>query len=424
MKSRKVIVSILAAILVLALVFGFIASIVPTMVVPAYAKSSAEIEQELQALQAQKAAANEKLNGLKSQADANMSEIEKMVAEKDKIDQEIALLYEQIDLINQEIAAYNALIAEKQAELDAAMKRLAELQEQNKERIRAMEKNGKLSYWSVIFKANSFSDLLDRLKMVEEIAAADKERINQITAAAQEVSVAKEALETEKAKLEVVKQELHNKEAELQVKREEADKILNELIATGDEYLLLIEQAESERDAINKEIMNKEDEYEDALDREKPQPTTPPSNNNGGGNNNNGGGGGNSSSGWRIPMSYIAVTSRYGPRNTGIPGASTWHHGVDLAASTGTPIYATRSGVVTTSGWVGSGGNSVYIDHQDGYKSCYMHMTHDVVYVGQYVEQGQLIGYCGSTGVSSGPHLHFGIYYNGNSVNPANYIPI
>ena len=417
MKNRKLIVSILAAILVLALVFGFIASIVPAMVVPAYAKSSSEIQAEINELKQQKAEANEKLNGLQAELDANMSEIEAMVAQKNLIDQEIALLYEQVELINLEISAYNELIADKQAELDAAKARLAELQVQNKERIRAMEKNGKLSYWSVIFKANNFSDLLDRLKMVEEIAAADKERINQITAAAKEVSEAKEALEIEKAQLEAVKEELKVKEVELQAKRNEADALLNDLIAKGDEYLLLVEAAEIERDEIAKEIANKQDEYEDAWDAEHPRPVTPPSSS-----------GGStppaSSGGWMVPINYVAVTSRYGPRNTGIPGASTWHHGVDLAAGTGTPIYATRSGVVSSAGWYGSGGNCVYIDHGDGFKSAYMHMTHDVVSAGQYVQQGQVIGYCGSTGVSSGPHLHFGIYYNGSSVNPANYIPI
>ena len=97
---------------------------------------------------------------------------------------------------------------------------------------------------------------------------------------------------------------------------------------------------------------------------------------------------------------------------------------MDLAAPTGTPIYASRSGTVTTASYGSSSGYYVQIDHGDGYRSIYMHMTHYDVYAGQYVRQGQVIGYCGSTGVSTGPHLHFGISLNGSYVNPANYIPI
>jgi murein DD-endopeptidase MepM/ murein hydrolase activator NlpD len=95
---------------------------------------------------------------------------------------------------------------------------------------------------------------------------------------------------------------------------------------------------------------------------------------------------------------------------------------VDLAAPEGTPIYASRSGTVTSASYNGSSGYYVQIDHGDGYRSIYMHMTDYVVYGGQYVRQGEVIGYCGPTGVSTGPHLHFAITYNGNYVNPAQYI--
>lgn len=101
------------------------------------------------------------------------------------------------------------------------------------------------------------------------------------------------------------------------------------------------------------------------------------------------------------------------------------HYGVDLSAPEGTPIYATRSGYISWTGYEeGGAGNYVQINHGDGYKSIYMHMTHYIVEQGQYVEAGQVIGYCGSTGGSTGPHLHFGISYNGEYVNPVGYINI
>ena len=99
------------------------------------------------------------------------------------------------------------------------------------------------------------------------------------------------------------------------------------------------------------------------------------------------------------------------------------HQGVDLAGPAGTPIVATRAGYVTTAAYqAGGAGNYVSLNHGDGYGSIYMHMTHYIVSRGQYVEQGQVIGYMGTTGGSTGVHLHFGIFYNGTYVNPCNYV--
>jgi murein DD-endopeptidase MepM/ murein hydrolase activator NlpD len=116
------------------------------------------------------------------------------------------------------------------------------------------------------------------------------------------------------------------------------------------------------------------------------------------------------------------VSSPFGPRPAPTAGASTNHQGVDLSAPQGTPIYASRTGIVTTATYGKSAGYYVSINHGDGFSSIYMHMTHFVVSAGQAVSAGQVIGYVGSTGVSTGPHLHFGISYNGVYVNPANYV--
>jgi len=97
---------------------------------------------------------------------------------------------------------------------------------------------------------------------------------------------------------------------------------------------------------------------------------------------------------------------------------------VDLDAPMYTPIYASRSGKVYYRGWWGTGGNTIMINHQDGYISRYLHMDSFAVKNGEWVAAGQIIGYCGDTGGSTGPHLHFEIQYNGSYVNPAEYINI
>ena len=128
---------------------------------------------------------------------------------------------------------------------------------------------------------------------------------------------------------------------------------------------------------------------------------------------------------WLLPITYDYFSSPFGYRIHPIYGDWRFHYGVDLSAPTGTPIIATRAGVVTTAAYEhGGAGYYVNINHMDGFATRYMHMTHFIVSEGQKVQAGQVIGYCGSTGGSTGPHLHFGVYKDGVAVNPALYINI
>ena len=115
-------------------------------------------------------------------------------------------------------------------------------------------------------------------------------------------------------------------------------------------------------------------------------------------------------------------TDSYGYRTHPLTGKYSWHNGVDFGAAAGTAILATKSGTVTTASYSAAWGYYVVINHGDGYSSLYAHQPSCSVSVGDYVTQGQTIGYVGSTGWSTGPHLHFTIYYNGADVNPFNYI--
>lgn len=425
MNKRKKWVSITAGILAAIMLLSMILSLIPTKV---SAASSSEIKKQIAELKSQKKELESQMKDVQSQTKENESEIAQMVSEKDKIDQEIFLLYEQIDNIDQQLAAYALLIADKQDELDEAQAHLDELNAKNKERIRAMEEDGDVTYWSVLFKASNFSDLLDRLSMIDEIAAADRKRLKEMNEAAEEVAAAQVSLESEKDELEVVKGEMDAAQAVLDEKRAEADALLADLVKKGYELDDLYAQMEEEEAEFQREIAQKEKEYNEAKRQEWIQymstyvtqaPDTQPSS---GGGTSSSGGGYVSSSGWLIPCAYRMVTSPFGPRNTGIAGASTYHEGVDLGAPEGTPIYASRTGVVTAATYGSKAGYYVSINHGDGYSSIYMHMTRYVVSAGQAVSAGQLIGYVGSTGVSSGPHLHFGISYNGTYVNPANYV--
>ena len=405
-----------------ALAFALAAVILLTQVggmIPpkADAATRGELESQLATLEADKEKIDDKIAELESQLSDNLSEMEAIVAQKNIIDQEIFMLYEQMENINQQIAAYGTLIADKQEELDDAQARLEELNEKNKERIRAMEEDGTLSYWSVLFKANSFSDLLDRLNMVEEIAASDQRRLKEMSDVAQEVAAAKAELEEGKAAMEANKKELEASQETLEGKRADADKLLADLVATGAEYEAYLAEQEKEKEKITNKIDDVEEDI-NYLDWLATSVATQP--------NYSGGTGGAPSniSGitWLKPCSYSRVSSPYGWRIHPVYGDWRFHSGIDLSASSGTPIYATRSGVVSVATYSSSAGYYVTINHQDGFESKYLHMTHYIVGVGEYVTAGQVIGYVGSTGTSTGPHLHFTICYNGSSVNPSDYL--
>ena len=459
MKNRKKLVSILAGIMAAIMVLSMLFSLIPA----AHAASSSEIQKQINALKEKKKELGQRRNELEAEIKANDDEIVQMVAQKNVVDQEIGILYAEIANINQQISAYNLLIADKQDELDAAEARYDDLSLKNKERVRTMEEEGELSYWAVLFKANSFSDLLDRLNMVEEIAAADQRRLDELRQAADAVEQAKMVLQLEKDELENTRVELANAEAELEAKRQEATDIIQALIAKGADFEKLLIEAEDEADALNQNITDLEKEYKEAKASEEeaywaaywatyvppttpptepptqattssnnatekpgedetkpestkpeeekteptdpPAPTTPPA-----------------SEGWIRPCSYVYVSSPFGQRESPTAGASTYHQGIDLAAPEGTPIRAVRSGTVTAARYGSSGGYQVVINHGDGYSSAYLHMTHYIVGAGQKVTQGQVIGYVGSTGISTGNHLHLEILYNGKRVNPAAYI--
>ena len=437
MKNRKRMVSILAGLMAFIMLLSLMLSLLPTRV---NAASSSEIRKQINQLKKEKEEIKDKIAEVQEQYEQNEDEIADIIARKNVIDQEIQLLYTQIENMNEQLAAYNILIADKQDELDVAEDRYAVLNEENKLRIRTMEEEGELSYWEVLFKANSFSDLLDRLNIVEEIAASDNRRLKELSKAADDVVVAQGELVSEKDEMELAKQELDAAEAEMDAKRKEADAIIQELLEKADDLSALEDEFERQEAEFLEEIARKEVEFDEAKQREweaymatyVPPTTAPPAGSTNNSTPSNSGSSGNSGGsvgtatggGWVRPCSYTSITSPFGYRQSPTSGASTYHQGVDLDTGTGWPVVAARAGTVTIAGWGKAAGNYVQINHHDGFSSIYMHLSSIGVRAGQNVSAGQYIGATGSTGVSTGDHLHFGISLNGVYVNPCSYVPL
>lgn len=424
MRNRKLWISILAGIMAAILVLSLIAGVLPGLFQEADGKTISSMKAELEKLKAEGKEINKQIQELEKQISANTKDMKEIVAKKNAIDQQIFALHEKVANINEQIVAYSNLIADKQEELDQAETRLAELNQKYKERIRAMEEQGELSYWYVLFKANSFTDLLDRMSMIQEIAAADERRLEEMSKAAEAVAEAKSALELERQGLADSKLELEASEKQLAAKREEADQVLTELIAVKEEYEAYLEEVEKEA----RKNKDKQDDLEHEITLKEWEEK-----------NNSSSSGSSSSNGkpndtndyyvasnatWVNPCKFKRFSSPFGWRVHPVYKDWRFHYGVDLSNSAGTDIVATRAGTVKVAKYSSSGGYYVEIDHGDGFSSKYLHMTHYIVKKGDKVAQGQKIGEMGSTGVSTGPHLHFSILYKGEHVNPAKYIKI
>ena len=424
-KYRRVIISIIAGLLVFSLLMGIV------MMFARAAKSVSEIEDEIDELQAASDLLAEEREALEKQIEENRNKTLTIVEQKAQVDMDIELTRKEVENVNEQIHAYNLLIAEKQVELDELRVEQADMMNRYRVRMRAMQEQGTVSMWEVLLQAKSFADMLNCRVMVEEIARADQRMMDNVRAMAAEVLEAKNELAQEKVKIELKKAELADSEAQLAVKRAESDRLLAELNANKQQLIEECEKYEQQEADLSDQIAELEAERTELLyqiwleEQKKKEEEANKNNQSSGGNNNSGSTSAPPASGegFYFPMQYCTMlTSAYGYRVHPITGNYSFHNGVDLAAAQGTPIYATKSGTVTTATYNYAYGYYVVINHLDGFSSLYGHMTHYTVSEGEYVQRGEIIGYVGSTGYSTGPHLHFTVYYNGSTVNPMSYI--
>ena len=193
--------------------------------------------------------------------------------------------------------------------------------------------------------------------------------------------------------------DLETRQQELQTALALTKDLLERLRVMESDALLIAQQTEAEKKAIDDKVEELKNILQNIENKEQQR--------------------------WVLPMQYKQCSSYYGNREHPVSGESNFHTGVDLAGDLGTPIVAARSGTVKTAAYVeNDAGYWVLIDHMDGYESAYMHMDRFIVTEGQFVLTGQVIGYCGSSGIATGNHLHFEIRKDMRTLNPADFIDI
>ena len=366
----------------------------PAVVVEAEAVTQAEIN----ALKQNASSLSTQKKELQNQLKEIRADKSKALDQKNLLEKQIGLIEDEIDNIRDQIQKYDELILQKEAQLAENEVERERQYELFCQRIRTMEEEGEVSYWSILFDSGSFSDLLDNFMMVEEIIEYDNSIMERLLALQQQIETEKAELEQAKADQETAKKAQEAARAELAAQESEVDKLISE-ISTQEDKLEAAEAAlKKAADAVDAEIRAKEREM-------AAQITNVPS---------------ESGFLWPLP-GYNTLSSLYGSRKHPVTGKANNHTGIDIPAPRGVKILAAKSGVVTTSKYNNSYGNYVVVSHSDGTSTLYAHMSKRSVKEGQTVKQGATLGLVGTTGSSTGNHLHCEVRVNGTRTDPVNY---
>ena len=371
-------------------------------------------EAELDAIEQQK-------EELQAQREEMQAGIDELLAQRDTVLEKKALLDEQnqyaveeMELIDEQIEVYTGLIEDKAEELAEAQEAETSQYELYCKRVRAMEENGSYTYLDILFNCTSLGELLGAMDDISEIMDADRRLYEKYTAAREETERVKAEYEDTLTDLGDRQDKLEAEKARLEAEIEEATDLINDLEADIEaaqaEYAAneAAEQAlNAQMDAIAAQIAAEEEAARQEAAQNGTDYTGPGSTATG-------------SYTWPCP-SCTYITSGYGNRIHPIFGTERWHSGIDIGAAAGATVIAADSGTVSVATYSSSYGNYVMIYHSNGTYTLYAHMSSIAVTAGQSVTKGDTIGYVGSTGWSTGPHLHFEIRNSGGTIDPTQF---
>ena len=365
--------------------------------------------EELDRLEDERQQTLDAIDDLKNSINSVQQDINSLQAEKNSIQSYINQLDKKMSTLASEISKFEKQIEEKITDIEETKEELEEAKiacdeqyESMKMRIQFIYENPSASLIEMLCSSDNIAEFINRADYVASMSNYDRDMMDKLISTKEEIALKEETLEAELEELEMMQAELESQKkkvnASINSKKGELTAKANELgDATADQAAYKKQLEEQER------LLNEiEDQIARAANPDAYQ---------------------GSATGfiWPCPA-YTRISSYFGPRPQPVPGASTNHKGVDLAAPYGSAILASASGVVTTSTYSKSAGNYIVLAHGSGMSTVYMHASALLVSVGETVEQGEVIAKVGSTGYSSGNHLHFGVIKNGTYVNPLNYI--
>ena len=399
-RKHRIFSAVIAIILAITMLGSIILTIVTSL------NADAVTEAEIEALKAAAEELADKKSAVGNEIYELESQHEAVVQRKVKLDENIALTIQEIENLDLQIRLYEEEIEEKIGHYDLAVQEEERQMEIFRKRVRAMEEDGDISYLEILFEADSFADLLSAMDSVTDVMDYDEWVVEQLDKAQEATWDAKVELENAKADAEAAKRDQEAKQIQLETERAEADALMSEIMDNMYERQVEYAALEAHEDEAAAEIDRLIEELEEERRRLAAQQ-----------------GAAVAATGSYIwpSASSVYVTSRFGNRLHPVYGYYRMHYGIDIGASYGTDIYAADGGYVTTSTYSSGYGNYVMIDHGDGRYTLYAHMTTRYVNEGDIVLQGDVIGIVGSTGVSTGPHIHFEVYEGGERVDPLQF---
>ena len=332
------------------------------------------------------------------------------------IQQQLEAAQRDYQAVANELKATEEKIAATQAELEKTQARLKVREGVFTKRVRDIYMHGQLSYLDVVLGAKDFSDFSNRLELLRRIIDADITLISDIRQERAAIETAKQELETQRARQAQLRDQAAAKRDEIESRRKEQQAILYQ--AHNDKAVA--EQAYNEYQQSSQAIA--EMLRQRAADRAAQAAAAAAQASSGGGGGSSDSYQPVSGSGAMIWPVNGVVTSPYGYRTHPIFGTTIYHSGMDIGVDYGTPVHAADGGVVVEAGWISGYGYAVIIDHGNGLSTLYGHNQELAVSEGQAVSQGQVIAYAGSTGNSTGPHVHFEVRANGDPVDPSAYL--
>ena len=377
---------------------------------PSYGTNNAQVEKEKErtsVMEEEKAkveAALDKLEGQKADTESYVRQL----------DAEMSSISSQLEELSGQISDKEAEIAVTQEALDQAKAVEEEQYQSMKLRIKYMYEKGDTSFIDLILESKSIAQMLNRAEYIAQISSYDRQMLD-------EYAATKENIAANEAKLETEHDELLTLQASTEAKQASVEELLAAKQAELSSYETQIASAQNQINAYEQDIAAQESKIQQREAEIRRQEEEARKKAEASGKSYTVKSLGNTSFIWPCPSSS-RITSNFGGRESPTEGASSNHQGIDIGASTGSNILAAESGVVTIATYSSSAGNYVMISHGGGVSTVYMHCSSLLVSEGEQVSQGQVIAKVGSTGYSTGPHLHFGIRSGGSYVNPLNYV--
>ncbi len=380
-----------------------------TAAIPVYAtkKEVEDARKKANSLEAEKKkveATLRNLEGLKQDAVAYVRELDGSLSD----------LNQELEQLEEQIVRKEADIEETKKELNLAKEVEAKQYESMKLRIKYMYERGETSYLDLLLQSKNMVQLMNRAEYIHKIEEYDRRKLDEYAAAKEAVTIREIQLEEEHEELLLFQEQTEAKQQSVEIllaqKNQELKNFESQIdTAQGQisEYEKDIQDQENKVKQLEAEIKRKEEEARKAAEAA--------------GKTYNMVNLGDIRFIWPCPASR-RITSGFGERSSPIEGASTSHQGIDIGAASGSGILAAASGTVVISTYSYSAGNYIMINHGGGVYTVYMHCSQLLVSEGQSVIQGQTIAKVGSTGYSTGPHLHFGIRANGQYINPVGYV--